>query len=185
MISKELEITIEATIRDAEARRHEYLTVEHILFALLHDELGIEIISNSGGNVAKLKSLLEDFFEKETPKLPKNFDSYPQPTIAFRRVIQTAVSHVRSAEKQEADAGDILSAIFLEKESHAVHFLESEGISRLDVLNYISHGISKAGVESPEEAQNLTETVPEKKVPKGDALKLFTVDLVQKAPNTK
>ncbi|MCK5426165.1 MAG: ATP-dependent Clp protease ATP-binding subunit ClpA [Thermodesulfovibrionia bacterium] len=181
MISKELEITIEATIRDAKARRHEYLTVEHILFALLHDEWGIEIISNCGGNIAKLKSLLEDFFEKKTPRLPNNSDNYPQPTISFRRVIQTAVAHVRSAEKQEADAGDILSAIFLEKESHAVHFLELEGISRLDVLNCISHGVSKAAVEPSEEEQNITETVPEKKLPTGDPLKLFTVDLVQKA----
>jgi ATP-dependent Clp protease ATP-binding subunit ClpA len=181
MISKELEITIEATIRDAEARRHEYLTVEHILFALLHDEWGIEIITNCGGNVAKLKSLLEDFFEKKTPRLPNDSDNYPQPTIGFRRVLQTAVAHVRSAEKQEADAGDILSAIFLEKESHAVHFLELEGTSRLDVLNYISHGVSKAAVEPSEEDQNITETVPEKKSPTGDPLELFTVDLVKKA----
>ncbi|MFV1976909.1 MAG: ATP-dependent Clp protease ATP-binding subunit ClpA, partial [Candidatus Scalindua sp.] len=182
MISKELEITIEATIRDAESQRHEYLTVEHILFALLHDEWGVDIITSCGGDVAKLKALLKDFFDKECPKLPEKSDSYPQPTIAFRRVIHTAVNHVRSAEKQEADAGDMLSAIFLEKDSHAVHFLESEGITRLDVLNYISHGISGAGYEPSEEVHGITEPVHEKKqIPKEDPLKLFTVDLIQKA----
>jgi ATP-dependent Clp protease ATP-binding subunit ClpA len=181
MISKELELTIEATIRDAERRRHEYLTVEHILFALLHDEWGIEIITNCGGNVARLKAMLEEFFEKQTPKLPEGLNTPPQPTVGFRRVIHTAIEHVRSAEKQEADAGDILSAIFLERESHAVYFLESEGITRLDVLNYISHGISKRGYESLE-SYNPTETIPERQyLPKGDPLKLFTVDLVQKA----
>jgi ATP-dependent Clp protease ATP-binding subunit ClpA len=182
MISKELELIIEATVRDAETRRHEYLTVEHILFALLHDEWGIDIIASCGGDVLKLKASLEDFFKSEIPKFSQDSTAFPQPTIAFRRVIQTAVNHVRSAEKQEADAGDILSAIFQEKDSHAVHFLESEGITRLDVLNYISHGIAKEGYAPCDDAQNETQAVPEKKERlKGDPLQLFTVDLVQKA----
>lgn len=180
MISKELELTIEATIRDAEARRHEYLTVEHILFALLHDDWGNEILSNCGGDVTRLKKLLEDFFEKEIPKIPDGSDGYPQPTIAFRRVIQSALNHVRSAEKQEADAGDMLSAIFLEEDSSAVHFLESEDVTRLDVLNYVSHGITKAGAGPFEEPNTVHETVKEERQTP-DALKLFTVDLVKKA----
>ncbi len=182
VINKELEITIEATIRDAETRRHEYLTVEHILFAILHDEWGIEIITNCVGNVEKLKALIEGFFDKNIPKLPKNSSNYPEPTIAFRRVFQTALNHVRSAEKHEADAGDILSAIFLEEDSHAVHFLLSEGITRLDVLNYISHGISKAVNELIEESHLDTESAPRiNRISKRDTLKQFTVDLVQKA----
>jgi ATP-dependent Clp protease ATP-binding subunit ClpA len=80
MINKELEITIEATIRDAENRRHEYLTVEHILFAVLHDEWGIDIISNCGGNVSKLKSLLDDFFETKVPKIPDGTDTFCRET---------------------------------------------------------------------------------------------------------
>jgi ATP-dependent Clp protease ATP-binding subunit ClpA len=182
MISKELELTIEATVRDAEARRHEYLTVEHILYAILHDDRGIEIITACGGDVKRIKGLIEEFFEKNVPKLPLNIEAYPKPTVAFRRVIHTAVHHVRSAEKNEADAGDILSAIFLERDSHAVHFLESEGITRLDVLNYISHGITKTGYEIPDEASDIAETVTDRqRIPKGDFLRLFTVDLVQKA----
>ncbi len=184
MINKELEITIEATVRDARTRRHEYLTVEHILFAIIHDEWGIEIITCCGGNIETLKSLLEGFFDKHVPKYPGNSKKYPEPTIAFQRVFRTAVTHVRSSEKQEADAGDILSAIFLEKESHAVHFLMSEGITRLDVLNYVSHGISKTFDGLVEEPRHPAETKPapgKKQSSKKDTLKQFTVDLVRKA----
>lgn len=181
MISKELELTIEATIRDAKTRRHEYLTVEHILFAVLHDDWGIEIIVNCGGDVARMKGLIEDFFKKEVPKLPKGSANYPDPTVAFRRVIQTALSHVRSAEKPEADAGDVLSAIFLEEDSHAVNILESEGITRIDVLNYISHGISRIGEQSDEPHIDTDMPTEKKQRQRGDSLKLFTVDLIQKA----
>ncbi len=182
MINKELEISIEATIRDAESRRHEYLTVEHILFAIIHDEWGADIINNCGGSISKLKTYLEDFFEKNTPKLPDNADGYPEPTIAFRRVFQTAVNHVRSSEKPEADAGDILSAIFQEKESHAAHYLNLEGVTRLDVLNYISHGISKTPRDLLEDSTPDTKANPgQKESPQQDNLTQFTVDLVKKA----
>lgn len=182
MINKELEISIEATIRDAESRHHEYLTVEHILFAILHDEWGVDIINNCGGSIAKLKADLEVFFEKHTPKFPENSDNYPEPTIAFRRVFQTAVNHVRSSEKPEADAGDILCAIFQEKDSHAVHYLHSEGITRLDVLNYISHGISKNANDLLEDSTPEIKAIPGKKdTPKKEALTEYSVDLVQKA----
>lgn len=182
MISKELELTIQATMKDAEAHRHEYLTVEHILFALLHDDWGVEILTNCGCNVTKLKSMVENYFEKEIPKLPKDSKSFPQPTIAFTRVIRTAVSHVQSAEKKEADAGDMLSAVFLEDDSHAVHFLESEGLTRLDILNYISHRIVKEGIDSPGESQTLAdESGLTRKPQKKDTLRTFTVDLIQKA----
>jgi ATP-dependent Clp protease ATP-binding subunit ClpA len=179
MINKEFEITVEATVRDAEARRHEYLTVEHVLFAILHDEWGVEIITNCGGSIENLKSSIESFFEKSIPKLPKNSKDYPEPTIAFRRVFQTAITHTRSAEKEEADAGDILSAIFMEKDSHAVHFLSSEGISRLDVLNFVSHGISKTFDGIHEETPSETEPLPDRKHP--SSKEQFTVDLIQKA----
>ena len=182
MINKELEITIEATVRDAETRRHEYLTVEHILFAILHDEWGIDIITSCGGDIGKIKSLLEDFFENKIARLPDDSKGFPEPTVAFRRIFQTAVNHIMSAEKPEADAGDFLSAIFFEKDSHAVHFLLSEGISRLDVLNYISHGISKAAGKPLDHTHIDSKSVPgEEQTHKKDALTQFTVDLVQKA----
>ena len=180
MINKELEITIESTIRDAENRRHEYLTVEHILLAVLHDDWGIDVLVNCGASITRLKSLLVDFFDKKVPILPDDSESYPEPTIAFRRVFQTAVNHIRSAEKPEDDAGDILSAIFQEKDSHAVYFLLSEGISRLDVLNYVSHGISKVIADPSRDRHIDTKVLPEDKQ-QSDTLTQFTIDLVQKA----
>jgi ATP-dependent Clp protease ATP-binding subunit ClpA len=182
MINKELEITIEATVRDAETRRHEYLTVEHILFAVLHDEWGIDIITNCGGDIEKIKALLEDFFKKKISRLPDDTKGFPEPTVAFRRVFQTAVNHVMSAEKPEADAGDFLSAIFLEKESHAVHFLSAEGITRLDILNYISHGTSSTPEKPMDDVPPETKSIPARKHShKKDTLTQYTVDLVQKA----
>ncbi len=186
MINKALELTLEATILDAEKKRHEYLTVEHILFAALHDEWGIEIISSCGGNIARLKSRIEIFFDENIPKLAGDPDLHAKPTIAFQRVLQRALSHVQSAGKQEADAGDIVSSIFLEEDSHAVHFLESEGVTRLDVLNYVSHGISNLYESSEQDAENGQEqpsTAPQKGrgLPSRDPLRQFTVDLIEKA----
>lgn len=181
MINKELEITIEAIVGDAANRRHEYLSVEHILFAILHDEWGIEIIRHCGGDVEKMKSMLNEFFETDTPKFPEEKDrkNHPEPTLAFRRVFQTAIAHVASAEKSEVDAGDILSTIFMEIESNAVHVLEVSGITRIDVLNYVSHGISKID-EIPFE-EPATGPADASKPAGKDALELFTVDLVRKA----
>ncbi|HXW68797.1 MAG TPA: Clp protease N-terminal domain-containing protein, partial [Dissulfurispiraceae bacterium] len=154
MINKALELTLEATIRDAQKKRHEYLTIEHILFAALHDDWGVEIISSCGGNIARLKSQIENFFDVNIPRLPAQATLFSKPTLAFQRAIQRALNHVQSAEKQEADAGDIISSIFLEEDSFAVHLLESEGITRLDALNYISHGVSKLHDEYVNEGAN-------------------------------
>lgn len=187
MINKALELTLEATILDAEKKRHEYLTVEHILFAALHDEWGIEIMSNCGGNIARLKSKIEIFFDEVLPKVSGDPNLHAKPTLAFQRVLQRALTHVQSAGKQEADAGDIVSSIFLEEDSHAVHFLESEGITRLDVLNYVSHGISKLYESADQNAENEQEqpstAAPQKNrgLPSKDPLRQFTVDLVEKA----
>ncbi|MEW6115950.1 MAG: ATP-dependent Clp protease ATP-binding subunit ClpA [Nitrospirota bacterium] len=183
MINKELELSIEATIRDAESRRHEYLTIEHLLLALLHDEWGAEIITGCGGDVARLKSLLEQFFQEKVPKLPKKTDTYPRTTVGFQRVIQRALHHIRSAGKEEVDAGDILASLLLEDDSHAAYFLESEGISRLDILNYISHGASIMPEEPISEDED-REDAPrpgQGGAPSRDPLKQFTVELVEKA----
>ena len=182
MINKELELTIEATIRDARARKHEYLTVEHLLFSLLHDEWGREIIENCGGSIEKIKASLESFFENGITKIPRNTEEYPQTTIGFQRVIQRALHHVHSAGKEEADAGDMLASLFLEEDSPAVHFLLEEGITRLDVLNFLSHGISKSSGEPLQEGDDEAESPhEERQAPHKDPLKLFSVNLVEKA----
>jgi ATP-dependent Clp protease ATP-binding subunit ClpA len=183
MIGKELELSLEATVRDAKARNHEYLTVEHVLYAVIHDELGVEIITRCGGSVARIKGSLEEFFARNVPTVNPDPDVYPQPTIGFHRVLQRALGHVQSAEKEEADAGDVLASIFYEEDSQAVYSLRAEGITRLDVLNYISHGSSKMPDElereEDDEGRGLYPEREEK--PAGDPLKMFAVDLMEKA----
>lgn len=182
MINRELELTIEATINDAEARHHEYLTIEHILFAVLHDEYGIDIISSCGGDISRIRSSVKSFFEKNISKLPLEIGGHPQPTIGFQRVLQRALAHVKSSGKPEVDAGDLLASIFLEEDAHAVTVLESEGISRLDILDYISHG--RIGTNDDASGENAEETEPphdRKHAPARDPLKLFALNLNEKA----
>jgi ATP-dependent Clp protease ATP-binding subunit ClpA len=184
MIRKELELTLEATVRDAKARKHEYLTVEHILFAVLHDKHGAEIITECGGSVPKIKSALDEFFDRHIPKVSGATDSYPQPTVGFQRVLQRALNHVQSAGKEEADAGDLLASILLEEDSHGAHALQSEGITRLDVLSYISHGILNEMDEPYAAERDREETVlyeREQEKQAGDPLTLFAIDLTGKA----
>ena len=179
MISKELSATLGFAVREARKRRHEYVCIEHILFAILHDGTGIEIIENCGGSVDKLKSNLEKFFDDRMTQIPDGNEFVLQQTLGFQRVIQRAVNHVRSADKQVVEVGDILAAIFQEKDSHAAHFLNDEGITSLDVLNYISH---EAPVEPfKEEEGGFIRTGKSEKKKKADPLELFTVDMIEQA----
>ncbi|UCH21325.1 MAG: ATP-dependent Clp protease ATP-binding subunit ClpA [Deltaproteobacteria bacterium] len=182
MISKELSVTLGLAVREAKKRRHEYVCVEHILYAILYDSTGIEIVEAAGGNIENLTKALEEFFDNNLENVPEGTEYVLQQTIAFQRVIQRAVNHVRSAEKQEVEVSDILASIFMEKDSHAVYFLHQERITRLDVLDYISHEISKTHLE--EDTGLLAKTKKEKKK-RTDLLEAFTIDLVQSATEGK
>ena len=188
MIKKELGLALDAIIREAKKRRHEYLTAEHILFALVHDEEGMDILTGCGGDVGRIKEAIESFFAKNIPILSPGKSIDPVHALGFQRVIQRAVNHVISAEKAEVQAGDLLAALYGERDSFAVHFLEQEGISRLDVLNYISHG--GAGFfddehNEPHAAEPVGETEEEQTQPQrpvsNDPLKLYAVNLIEKA----
>ncbi|PMP72749.1 MAG: ATP-dependent Clp protease ATP-binding subunit ClpA [Thermodesulfovibrio aggregans] len=169
MINKDLQIIISATVEDAIERGHQYLTVEHLLYAILHDEFGMEIIKNCGGDPEQIKRNIERFFEEQVPKRKNKGQTYP--TVSFQRVMERTLNHIKSAEKKEADAGDFLASLFLEEETYAVNLLKSYGITRIDILNYISHG-------SPKTRFGETVTKEEKR---GDPLKTFTIELVEKA----
>ncbi len=190
MISKELTATLSFAVREAKKRRHENVCLEHVLFAILHDGFGTEIIENCGGNIDNLKNILDNFFRDRMDSIPEGTDYVFQQTTGFQRVIQRAVNHARSAEKQEVDVGDILASMLLEKESHAAYFLNTEGVTRLDVLNFISHEVSKVPFhEAQQQAQ--APGVPGKTAPqeqqkkKVNPLKVFTVDLVERAAQGK
>ncbi|MBW2193771.1 MAG: ATP-dependent Clp protease ATP-binding subunit ClpA, partial [Deltaproteobacteria bacterium] len=180
MISKELSETLGFAVREAKKRRHEYVCVEHVLFAILFDRSGKEIVESCGGNIENIKNALEIFFEEQLENIPEGNEYVLQQTVGFQRVIQRAVNHARSAEKHGVAISDILASIFQEKDSHAQHFLASEGITRLDVLDYISHKVPKID-EVPDEFAKSAEKKKKKRGP----LEMFTVDLVQSAADGK
>lgn len=183
MISKDLSATLGFAVNEAKARRHEYVSVEHILFAILHDETGRETIDACGGNVENIIEMLQQFFKEKMPSISKDDDYIFQQTIGFQRVIQRAVNHVRSAEKEEVEISDILVSLFLETDSHAAYFLNKEGITRLDILNHISHNIPKDLFQV--EDGGFTETQKSEKKKKPGPLEMFTIDLLEKAKQGK
>jgi ATP-dependent Clp protease ATP-binding subunit ClpA len=184
MISKELSATLGFAVREAKKRRHEYVSVEHVLFAILHDRSGLEIVEKCGGDPEKIKASLETFFNESMEMLPEESEYVLQQTIGFQRVIQRAVNHVRSAEKKEVAVSDILASIFMEKDSHAVFFLNEEGISRLDVLQVISHDIP---TETPDSQPAEVDSPAEKKGArkKSSPLEAYTVNLIDRAAKGK
>ena len=147
-IGRDLQLTLQAAYREAESRRHAYLTVEHLLYALIHNEEGAQILLHAGADVGRLRADLERFFDEDLESVPGDDPVETAQTLAFHRVVQTAVDHTQSAEKEEVEVGDLLVAIFNEPDAHSMTLLRAQGVSRLDLLRYISHGESKLGDES-------------------------------------
>ena len=183
-ISRELEVTISLAINEARRRRHEFLCLEHVLHALLFDETVAEIVRQCGGDVKELQADLEEFLKENLESLPEDAGEVdPQQTLAFHRVLQRAAAHVQSAGKEVIETRNFFVALFREDNSHAVYLLEKHGVTRLDVLNYISHGISKTPSDEeagPGSAQDSPDEDGEPR-PVKDPLEAFTTDLVQKA----
>ncbi len=143
MLSKELEATLNTAFRDAREKRHEFMTVEHLLLALLDNADACRVLKACGVQLDRLRKDLEAFLEETTPVLGEKDERETQPTLGFQRVLQRAVFHVQSSGKKEVTGANVLVAIFGERESQAVYFLNRQNVTRLDVVNYISHGISK------------------------------------------
>ena len=146
MLSKDLEQTLNDAFRSARAKRHEFMTVEHLLLALLDNNDAIGVLNACGADISGLRGDLVEFVDATTPLIPEDEDDRDtQPTLGFQRVLQRAVFHVQSSGKSEVNGANVLVAIFSEQESQAVYFLKTQSIARLDVVNYITHGISKVG----------------------------------------
>ncbi len=143
MLSKELEFTLNHAFKEAREKRHEFMTVEHLLVALLDNPTAATVLRACGADIEKLRRDLSDFLDETTPLLPPHDPRETQPTLGFQRVLQRAVFHVQSSGKKEVTGANVLVAIFSEQESQAVYFLNKQNVTRLDVVNYISHGISK------------------------------------------
>jgi len=149
MISPELEISLNMAVSEAARRGHEYVTVEHVLYALLYNESASKALRACGGKIDMTRQLIEEYFKDNFPAEPeKSGGQMPQPTLAFQRIIQRAAQHVRASGKDKIKGENMLVSIFSERESFAVHFLKKQNITRFDILNYISHGIVKPGVEN-------------------------------------
>ncbi|KPF66393.1 ATP-dependent Clp protease ATP-binding subunit ClpA [beta proteobacterium AAP99] len=149
MIAQELEVSLHAAFVDARANRHEFITVEHLLLALLDNPSASEVLKACAANIEDLRKQLTNFIKDNTPVIPGTEEADTQPTLGFQRVIQRAIMHVQSTGngKKEVTGANVLVAIFGEKDSHAVYFLHQQGITRLDVVNFISHGITKTPQE--------------------------------------
>ncbi|MBS0438927.1 MAG: ATP-dependent Clp protease ATP-binding subunit ClpA [Proteobacteria bacterium] len=186
MFSKDLELTIGQCYKDAREQRHEFMTVEHLLLALLENPSASAVLRACGADSGKLGKDLKNIIVETVPVLPANDERDTQPTLGFQRVLQRAVYHVQSSGRKEVTGANVLVAIFGEKDSHAVYFLNQQEVSRLDVVNYISHGIAKIGQEThPPSGAEAGKDAEAGEEPKGNPLTDFASNLNELAKQGK
>lgn len=149
MIAQELEVTLHMAFMDARQKRHEFISVEHLLMAMLDNPSAMEVLRACGANIELMREQLDAFIEEHTPRVMGEGEVDTQPTLGFQRVIQRAILHVQSSGKKEVTGANVLVAVFGEKDSHAVYFLSQQGVTRLDIVNFISHGITKTPQGEP------------------------------------
>ncbi len=184
-ISHELEISLALALSEARRRRHEFVCLEHLLYALLEDADVAEIVRQCGGDLTKVKRQLDRFLKDRMDKLPEGGEVSPQHTLAFQRVVQRAAAHVQSAGHEEIQGRNVLVAIFREPDSYAAYCLEQQGITRLDVISFISHGVSKITEEPAGETAEEPGNEGGSSRPKRDPLAQYTTDLVARAAEGK
>ncbi|MFT5118395.1 MAG: ATP-dependent Clp protease ATP-binding subunit ClpA, partial [Kiritimatiellia bacterium] len=183
MLSKELEQTLNDAFTHARLKRHEFMTVEHLLLALLDNESASAVLKSCGSDLSHLRTELTDFVDTTTPLFAASAqERETQPTLGFQRVLQRAVFHVQSSGKQEVSGANVLVAIFSEQESQAVYFLKVQSVARIDVVNYITHGISKVGddnaapIDETEQSEN-SEGAENAGSTSANALETYTTNL--------
>ncbi len=184
MIAQELEVSLHMAFVEARQKQHEFITVEHLLLAMLDNPSAAEVLKACGVDLDELRGVLTDFINEHTPRLAAHSDADTQPTQGFQRVIQRAILHVQSSGKKEVTGANVLVAIFGEKESHAVYFLNQRGVTRLDVVNYIAHGITKSPQQKQDKAAEAKDDGEGGSESQG-ALDAYTVNLNAMARNGK
>ncbi len=190
MFNQDVQITFSLAVREAQRRRHEFLTTEHVLYAMLFDEHGQEILEACGGDVELLRTDLELYFEQHLESLEHLEEEMPEQTIGLQNVLQRTVTHMQASGGDEIGVGDILAALLEQEDCLAAQILKAEGLSRLDILNYVSHGISKVPLQDVEPEQRESEEQPRKSqegkpAKKVDPLEAFTVNLLERAAKGK
>jgi ATP-dependent Clp protease ATP-binding subunit ClpA len=171
MIAQDLEVSLHLAFVEARQKRHEFITVEHLLLAMLDNASAAQVLRACGANIDELRQAITEFIDANTPIVSGKGDMDTQPTLGFQRVIQRAILHAQSANKKEVSGANILAALFGEKDSHAVHFLNQRNITRIDVVNHIVHGINKEVQPATTQPETAPETTDE------GVLKQYTVDL--------
>jgi ATP-dependent Clp protease ATP-binding subunit ClpA len=184
MIAQELEVSLHMAFVEARQKQHEFITVEHLLLAMLDNPSAAEVLKACGVDLDELRGVLTDFINEHTPRLAAHSDADTQPTQGFQRVIQRAILHVQSSGKKEVTGANVLVAVFGEKESHAVYFLNQRGVTRLDVVNYIAHGITKSPQQKQDKAAESKDDADAGSESQG-ALDAYTVNLNAMARNGK
>ncbi len=174
MIAQELEVSLHMAFMDARQKRHELITVEHLLLAMIDNPTAADVLRACGANLDNLRSELNHYIEEHTPIVSGDDEVDTQPTLGFQRVIQRAILHVQSSGKKEVTGANVLVAIYGEKDSHAVFFLHQQGVTRLDVVNYISHGVAKVAEETKRAE---TEQTAEADAAPASALDSYTLNL--------
>lgn len=165
MLSKDLELTLNQAFKGARTKRHEFMTVEHLLLALTDNEVAADVLTACGTDLSRLRTDLVDFVDSTTPLIPeRDLERETQPTLGFQRVLQRAVFHVQSSGKKEVTGANVLVAIFSEQESQAVYFLKQQSVARLDIVNYITHGISKVAGHSDHSLEHDSSHLDEEQV---------------------
>ena len=190
MIAQELEVSLHMAFVEARQQRHEFITVEHLLMALLDNPSAAEVLRACAANIEDLRKSLSTFIKENTPTVGGNDEVDTQPTLGFQRVIQRAIMHVQStgSGKKEVTGANVLVAIFGEKDSHAVYYLHQQGVTRLDVVNFIAHGIKKSDPPEPTKSNENPSNEGEKEEggdAKGSPLEQFTQNLNQQARDGK
>ncbi|MBV6476973.1 MAG: ATP-dependent Clp protease ATP-binding subunit ClpA [Rhodocyclaceae bacterium] len=177
MIAQELEVSLHMAFVEARQKRHEFITVEHLLLALLDNPSAAEVLRACAANIEELRKELIAFITEHTPTVAGTDEIDTQPTLGFQRVIQRAILHVQSSGKKEVTGANVLVAIFGEKDSHAVYFLQRQGITRLDVVNFISHGITKAPAQGSPRGEGEQQEAEQEGQQAGGALENYTQNL--------
>src|SRR6187397_1560024 len=183
--ARELEQTLHNALAEASGRRHEYATLEHLLLALTEDVHAGRVMEACGVNLGELKDQVRHYLDSELESLKVEGETDPSPTSGFQRVVQRAILHVQSSGRDEVTGANVLVALFSERESYAVYFLQQQDMSRLDAVTYISHGVGKGDTAPEPRAPEGNEEKKDKEGKKESALKQFTVDLNEKARNGK
>ncbi len=195
MISRELQVTLQLAMTEAANRRHEYVCLEHLLYAMLHDVTTSNILRNCGAELESLKRKLLQYLDHELERLPQSGKVAPRYALGVQRALQRAALHVQSAGHQEITGGNVLVAMFHENESHAVYLLTQDGVTRFDVINFISHGVSKIGADDDEQGREAAgaegedgdgepeheDEEGERKVSPAKALRTYAINLTERA----